>query len=89
MILQKPAVAGSLESSDALITIEPSSALEVQIESVVMRQFGDAIDRAVREVLAEQDVTSGCIRVQDRGALECTIKARVEAALGRAGEVGK
>ena len=85
MEIMKRASAGTMESSDAYVEIEPSDKLDVSIESVVAKQFGDRIDTAVREVLAECGVESATVRVVDRGALECVIRARVEAAVKRCG----
>lgn len=84
MEILKRASAGTMESSDAYVEIEPgANGLDIQLESVVLRQFGDAIDRTVREVLAEQGVTNANVRVIDRGALECVLRARVETAVAR------
>ena len=78
------ASAGTMESSDAYIEVAPNqNGLSIQLESVVLGQFGDSIDRTVREVLAEQDVTNANVRVIDRGALECVLRARVETAVLR------
>lgn len=75
------AAAGTLESSDAYVEIEPAEdGLEVQLESVVMEQFGDAIRSTVCDVLQELGVEAAKVRVADRGALECVIRARVETA---------
>ena len=87
MKIGRSAAAGSLESSDAMVTISPGEGLTVEIESVVMKQFGPAIEAAVRQELARQGVEDSQVRVQDKGALECTIRARVETAILRAGEV--
>ena len=84
MKLIRKAVAGTLESSDALVEVSPAPGVELEIESAVMAQFGDAIEKCVREVLAQFDVTGAAVRVTDRGALDCTIRARVEAAVKRA-----
>ena len=83
------ASAGTLESSDAYVEIEPGSgAVDVQIQSVVAGQFGAQIESTVREVLADCGVNDANVRVVDRGALECVIRARVEAAVLRGkGEV--
>ena len=86
MTIVRSAVAGTLESSDALVSIAPSRQLEVHVESVVMKQFGDAIEASVRQVLRELSETGAQIRVQDRGALECTNRARVDTAVLRGGE---
>lgn len=77
------AVAGSMESNDAMVTVEPSNELSVEIESVVKAQFGDAIERSVMEVLKDLSVDGCALSVKDRGALDCTLRARVETALLR------
>ena len=79
------AVAGTLESSDIYVEVEPGDALELNIESVVLNQFGDEIRATVLSVLEELGVKSGKISVQDKGAIDCTIRARVETAVRRAG----
>ena len=77
------ATAGTMESSDAYVEIEPAASLDIQLESVVQEQFGDEICRVVREVLEEGGVNAANVRVVDRGALECVIRARVETAILR------
>ena len=79
------AVAGTLESSDIYVEVEPSEELELNIDSVVLNQFGDEIRATVLSVLEELGVKSGKISVQDKGAIDCTIRARVETAVRRAG----
>ncbi len=84
MEIKKSASAGTMESSDAYVEIEPSaSGLQIRLESVVENQFGDAIRSAVCEVLKENGVENADVRVVDRGALECVIRARVETAILR------
>ena len=86
-IILKAASAGTMESSDAYVEIEPSTqGLDIQLESVVQGQFGDAIQAVVREVLTECGVQNANVRVVDRGALECVIRARVETAIVRGRE---
>ena len=88
MELIKSAVAGTMESSDAYVEIEPAEGLDIQLESVVAQQFGDAIRTVVQDVLTEQGVENAKIRVVDRGALECVLRARIETAIVRGkGEV--
>ena len=78
------ATAGTLESSDVFVTLEPNEAgLEIEIDSVVKNQYGDAIRAAVEDVLREQNVTAARVSVVDRGALDCVIRARVETAVMR------
>jgi citrate lyase subunit gamma (acyl carrier protein) len=89
MDILKRASAGTMESSDAYVVVEPGqNGLSIQLESVVLAQFGQSIDRTVREVLAQQGVENANVRIIDRGALECVLRARVETAVLRGkGEV--
>ena len=85
----KLATAGTDEKSDAIITIAPSdNGLQLEIKSVVMNQFGPAIEASVREVLQDMGVVNATVTVADRGALDCVLRARVETAVLRGkGEV--
>ncbi len=78
--------AGTLESSDVLVTVIPTEmpGLEIELESVVKKQFGKQILIVVREVMAKLEVGSAFVSLQDKGALDCTIRARTEAAVYRA-----
>lgn len=86
MDIQKKASAGTLESSDAYVEIEPGTGIEIFVESVVQGQFGENIHQVVEEVLQEQNVNNARIRVLDRGALTCVLRARVETAVLRGKE---
>ena len=82
--IENNAVAGTLESSDAMVTVEPAqSGIELDISSSVMNQYGRQIRATVLETLGRLDVTQGKVTVVDKGALECTLKARVECAVLR------
>lgn len=85
MNIKTSAVAGTLESSDVYVKVEPSDKLEIAIESVVYNQYADQIRESVQQVLDELDVKSGKISVNDKGAVDCVIQARVETAIKRAG----
>ena len=85
MIIEKNAVAGTLESSDAQVTVEPAeSGIELDITSSVMNQYGRQIRATVLETLERLDVKNGRVTVVDKGALDCTLKARIEGAVFRA-----
>ena len=86
MEIIRSASAGTMESSDAYVEIEPAQTLQVELESVVQEQFGDEIRRVVGEVLRDSGVEKASVRVIDRGALECVIRARVETAILRGRE---
>jgi len=85
MRIEKPAMAGTLESSDAQVMVEPGGGtLSIALESSVIHQFGSRIRMVVTETLTGLGVTDAKVTVVDRGALDCTIKARVECAVFRA-----
>ena len=79
----KMAVAGSLESSDVMVRVRPAEVLTLEIKSPVLEQYGEAIRQTVDQVLAIRGVTAAEIELIDRGALDCTIRARLETALER------
>ena len=83
MVVEKIAMAGTLESSDAMVTVEPAEGLEITIESSVLNQYGRQIRAAVLETLERLDVKDAKVTIVDKGALDCTLKARVECAVFR------
>lgn len=90
MKIERAAVAGTLESSDAQITVEPGTeGIELTIESSVIHQFGKQIRAVVLETLERLEVTNARVTVVDKGALDCTLKARVECAVYRANGISE
>lgn len=80
----RPASAGTRESSDVYVEIEPcDQGIELHLESVVKAQFGEAIEASVRETLAECGVERAKLTLSDRGALDYVLRARVETAVAR------
>lgn len=85
MEIKTIAIAGTLESSDAQVSVAPGTGgLELSIESPVINQFGAQIKSCVLETLERLGVDNAVVKVVDRGALDCTLKARVECAVYRA-----
>ena len=80
----KPASAGTMESSDVLVELVPAEGREIQLTSVVKAQFGDSIRAVAGEMLDQFDLQNVCLRIDDRGALECVLRARIETAILRA-----
>ena len=60
MKIIKTGVAGTMESSDIIVTIEPkeTSGVELELESDVMQQFGRQIEKVIRETLNELGICS-------------------------------
>ena len=87
MKIIRSAVSGTLESCDAMVSVEPGDGgLEVELESAVINRFGEHILEVVKETLAGLQVADARVTVNDKGALDCTIRARVQSAVYRAGE---
>ena len=85
MEIKKPAVAGTLESSDCQVTVEPGNGkVDFSLESAVIHQFGNQIKKVTLETLKDLGIDNVRISIVDKGALDCTIKARIEGAVLRA-----
>jgi len=88
MEIRRAAQAGTLESCDAAVTVEPlgpgaPAALEVLVEGGD-RRFEPRVRAAALAALAELGVAAAKVTVRDRSALDCTVRARVLAACLRA-----
>lgn len=88
MNIKKPGRAGSVESGDIMVLIEPtdSDEIEIELQSVVMKQYGNQIRKKIIEVLKENNISAAKVSVMDKGAVDFVIKARTEAAIDRACE---
>ncbi|MCR5229784.1 MAG: citrate lyase acyl carrier protein [Solobacterium sp.] len=84
MEIKKPAVAGTLESSDCQVVVEPGEGkIEFSLDSTVIHQFGNQIRKVTFETLDRLGIDNVKISIVDKGALDCTIKARIEGAVFR------
>ena len=86
MEIKQAAIVGTLESSDIQISImpNPDKGLEIQLQSIVKTQYGDAILATITEVLETFGITDAIVDVVDRGALDWVIRSRMQAACCRA-----
>ncbi|MGN0298761.1 MAG: citrate lyase acyl carrier protein [Lachnospiraceae bacterium] len=84
MEITRPAIAGTLESSDCMVTVEAGDGtIDFELDSAVINQYGNQIKRVTMETLKNLGVDNVKISIVDKGALDCTIKARIEAAVYR------
>lgn len=85
MEIIKNAVAGTVESSDIMITVKQNDANEVSIslDSSVEKQYGQQIRQVIKTTLNNLGVTSAKIDAVDKGSLDCTIQARLITAVYR------
>ncbi|WP_311481167.1 citrate lyase acyl carrier protein [uncultured Anaerococcus sp.] len=84
MEIKKNSAAGTLESNDCLIRLEESDSIEIVLNSPVEYEFGDQIRKVVEDVLKEAGINKVRVMIEDKGALDCTIAARLKTAIGRA-----
>lgn len=83
----KCAVAGSTESGDCFVQIESGeNGLELKLQSKLLRQFGDSIRNAIVQTLEECGIEQAKVTVDDHGALDWILRARVRTAAERAKE---
>lgn len=85
MELVTKGIAGTLESGDILIEIESRAGggISIDLKSKVFNQFGEQILKVIRETIEEYGIHSAVVRAVDQGSLDCTIRARVTAAIHR------
>ena len=87
MKIVREALAGTQESSDLMVKIAPAHGeLEIVIHSEVIKQFGEQIRQVVNDTLRAMNVHQGLIIIEDKGALDCVIRARLQSAVLRAAE---
>lgn len=82
----KTAQAGTVESMDCLVTVSeagPGTGISLTLAGASVARFSKAMDKAVRETLDNLGITDMTVSVQDNGALDLVLKARVEAAVAR------
>ena len=77
--------AGTLESSDAFVRVIPidEKGIVIELESSVEEIYGDAIRALILEAATAMNVDGVKLIVQDKGALDYVIKARVQTSILR------
>lgn len=87
-VIKNQAVAGTLESSDMQIMIDKNDGkgIELDLQSSVEFQYGDQIRKVILDTLDNLGIKDAKVSVVDKGALDCTIKARTIAVVHRASD---
>ena len=85
--ITKDSVAGTLESSDVMVYASPNpgGGRLITINSSVGQQSAPQIRASVEAVLNRLNIEEAALQIEDKGALDCVLQARVKAALLRAG----
>ena len=70
MEIKKAATAGTLESSDCMVTVEPGEGkVDFSLESSVINQFGNQIRKVALETLERLDIDNVRLTIVDKGVL--------------------
>jgi len=86
--MSKQGQAGTLESNDIHIIVKegvPGSGISIDLTSTVLLPYGDAIRTSITDVCNSFQVKDIEVTAMDKGALDCTIRARMQTALRRCG----
>lgn len=87
--VKREATVGFDDKNDALVTVSPCEAgqgILIELTSPVKRQYGEHLEAVVAEVARGAGYTDVKINVQDKGAWDYALRARIEAALARGDE---
>jgi citrate lyase acyl carrier protein len=82
------ATAGTSESGDARVTVTPNpgGGLSLELRGPSTTRYGDEIRLTALETLSALGVTDARVSIDEKGALDATIRARLSAACGRASD---
>lgn len=87
MKIVREALAGTLESSDLMVRIAPrDQGLEIVLQSEVIHQFGAQIEAVARDTLAKLGIEAAVVIIEDKGALDCVVRARIQTVVQRAAD---
>lgn len=84
MEIKETASAGTIEKCDCLVTVSKGDGdIKINLSSKVLYQYGDSIRNTILQTLKKLDVNNVTVDVEDMGAFEYVIVARLEAAIYR------
>ena len=85
--IKRQAKAGLDDREDVVVHLTPGEAgsgIQLGIKSKVYSMFGEQIRASVLEVLEDYNLTDLKVEIDDKGALDFVIRARLMAAIERA-----
>ena len=84
MEIKETASAGTIEKCDCLVTVSKGEGdIKINLSSKVLYQYGDSIRNTILQTLKKVDINDVRVDVEDMGAFEYVIVARLEAAIYR------
>ena len=81
--IKKEAMSGSLQSNDCIVRIYPSDGYFISIESILINECRDEIEKAVEDTLKSLGINKIRLELNDNGALDSTISYRIKKAVER------
>lgn len=84
MEIKETASAGTIEKCDCLVTVSKGEGdIKINLSSKVLYQYGDSIRNTILQTLKKLDINDVTVDIEDMGAFEYVIVARLEAAIYR------
>jgi citrate lyase subunit gamma (acyl carrier protein) len=77
----KQFITGSLESSDCMVTLYETTTPVIEVDTIVHEAFHDHIVTLINDTLKAKNMEHLSVRIQDKGALDYAIKARLLSAI--------
>lgn len=84
MEIKETASAGTIDKCDCLVTVSKGEGdIKINLSSKVLYQYGDSIRNIILQTLKKLHINDITVNVEDMGAFEYVIVARLEAAIYR------
>ena len=84
MEIKETASAGTIDKCDCLVTVSKGEGdIKINLSSKVLYQYGDSIKNTLLQTLKKLNINDITVDVEDMGAFEYVIVARLEAAIYR------
>ena len=84
MEIKETASAGTIEKCDCLVTVSKGDGdIKINLSSKVLYQYGDSIRNTILQTLKKLHINDVTVDIEDMGAFEYVIVARLEAAIYR------
>ena len=84
MEIKETASAGTIDKCDCLVTVSKGDGdIKINLSSKVLYQYGDSIRNIILQTLKKLHINDVTVDIEDMGAFEYVIVARLEAAIYR------
>ena len=84
MEIKETASAGTIDKCDCLVTVSKGEGdIKINLSSKVLYQYGDSIRNIILKTLKKLHINDVTVDIEDMGAFEYVIVARLEAAIYR------